>query len=171
MKSDQLLKTLYNEYVNINSKLPTLNMGGCGLFAEHLYNVLVDLGFNPKLVIITNDPKEMEQLINNEIHHTECMTSIRHIVVKVDRYYIDSKLITSNVDMFGYGRNSRYTDKLSVDVLSEWNKDIERWNDAFDRNKEYLIIKRLNQAKNTIKLNGLNKTLTKKKKSNKKICK
>jgi hypothetical protein len=146
-----LLEGLHQEYYNINSKLPYLNCGGCGIFAEHLYGILVELGYKPTLVVITNSANGMDELIEGKIKWVNCDANIKHIVIAVNGVYMDSKVITQAVKGFGYSVCSETTDKLSIEVLKKWNRDLSMWNDTFNRNEEYLIVKRLHTAKNNIK--------------------
>ena len=89
----------------VNSKLidvPRLNAGGCGLVAEHLYRLLVKMGYKPEIIILVRDYiyNDMETYIM-DINAKRDKLDIKkavfqnapafsHIIIKVDNHYIDS---------------------------------------------------------------------------------
>lgn len=152
-KKTELLDTLHEMVKPINQRVPYINCGGCGIFAEHLYNALSQLKLKPKLVVLTNDRVMMIKRIKGKANFDDA--NIKHIVIRVGEWYIDSKQMILSIEGFGYS-GSQFTDSLPIEVLTKWNKNYEQWNDTFDREKEYLILKKINEAKNKL-LNNLEK--------------
>jgi hypothetical protein len=145
-------KRLVENYTNINSIVPNINCGGCGIFAEALYNSLTKLGNKPKLIVLTNNPTYMRLCIREDIG----INSLWHIIVKVGNYYYDSNGRFSSVsDII---KKYDYPNLTCVDVpierLAEWNKDKSIWNSKFNR----AHINKVHNVLNTITQKIQNKT-------------
>ena len=63
MKPTKLIAWLFEQYQILNERIPYINEGGCGIFAEKLFNILTSLGLNPKLIVLTNNRIGMDKRI------------------------------------------------------------------------------------------------------------
>ena len=140
-----MLKEFVNEYVSINQRIKYINFGGCGVFAEHLYDKLELLGFKPKLVVFTNSCKELEKRLSLDekkmIDYWKGM--FYHIMIMVDGYYVDCKWCSSEIPAL-YTKHE-ISKKLDIGTLRYINQ-LPIWNSTFDRDNIPVIIKRLDKA-------------------------
>lgn len=147
MKSTKLITWLFEQYQTINEKVGNINCGGCGIFAEKLFILLINLGLKPKLIVLTENKKGMDDRILNNNYRAY----ITHIVIKLGNRYIDSLGLYKTIDEIrlkhGYSIwECRISTKLTLDKLKEWNKDAGIWNRKFDRNHIKTIEKKLNEC-------------------------
>jgi len=141
-----LLTDIFKEIQPINEQVDSINCGGCGVFAEHLYDLFIKLGHKPELAIITNSKKDMDKRVKGI--PWENYPSITHIVVKVDKYYMDNSGVFDKIeDVPGYGfwGNELCTD-LTIETLKEWTSWSSLWNDTFDRKHIKTIAKKINEV-------------------------
>jgi hypothetical protein len=136
---DHALKETFDDDLTRN-----IGSGGCGIFAEHLYDYLVSQGFKPKLSVLTTDEKYIESNIkNNEVPFKDK----EHVAVCVDGFYIDASGVKpadefcrdwSDVDLW-YDGNGR-VEFDCIDTLRKWNITPNCWNTTFDREKNIPVI-------------------------------
>lgn len=122
------LKIIQSNFHHFND-IPYINSGGCGLFAENLYNALKRLNFKPQLAIITPRPEQTKEVIQNNRGCNE--TEFNHILVYVGGRLIDNEGIYDKRDFSIH----ELVIGLSVELLHEWNKNPKYWNDTFNRKK------------------------------------
>jgi len=162
MKTYKVANELYKNYRKINSEIDNINAGGCGVFAEHLYNTLKRLGLKPKLGVVTNSIKG----INYRIKVWEMFGKdrydlygyhygvVEHIVVILeDKLLVDSTGVYSHIKQHrdNYYHDKRLSKKLNLKVLKNWNKKGSFWNDEFDRDNERAIEDKLDACYNKVK--------------------
>lgn len=140
---------LYNEYKDINEKVRNINLGGCGIFAEKLYLILCELGYKPKLGVITDNIRLMNMRIRGEILWNENAT-VRHVVVILDGRLMDSEGIYNTVHDTSY-RKPKLCKRVPLKKLQEWNADIWMWNDDFNRGQVKTIDKTLKKVYKKVK--------------------
>ena len=138
---------------DVNSLNCRINSGGCGFFAFKLYEVLTNMDFNPKLVLVYNSKHSLDkgnEIINSNSSKNKIdvssldMLGWTHVMVKVNGYYIDSNGIEKKFDDKGWG--GIFGD-LSFDILSDMirpNSGIT-WNPMFNNNYKRVISRKLNQ--------------------------
>lgn len=160
MKRFKLLTLLFELFADINEKVPRLNYGGCGVFAEKLYHLLCGLGLNPKLIVITDNAKGMNERVKgyDKWSFKYGYASITHIVVRVGRYYIDSTGIYKSIvfvcEFHKYRETQRQVStRLTIDVLEKWNAQPYIWNDSFNRRHIKTIEKKLAECYKTVEQN------------------
>jgi hypothetical protein len=124
-----LAKKILNEYQDINDTLPSLNRGGCGIFAEKLYDLYLRLGYKPIIILITDSLEGMKMRLESD---NQYYASIIHIVIKVEDYYIDSNTVSKDRNDIGFTYGEICLD-LTIDKLREWNSTASLWNRCFDR--------------------------------------
>jgi hypothetical protein len=160
MKPFKLITFLYEQFVDINEKVPRINHGGCGVFAEKLYMVLCNLGLTPKLIVITDNRKGMNERVKGEDNWSDKFgyASITHIVVKIGKHYVDSTGIYSSVkyvcEHHAYRISIReVSTTLTIDTLKDWNNNPYIWNDSFNRRHIKTIENKLEKVCNMAKKN------------------
>lgn len=145
-----LLTALYDQYQIVNSKVKYLNQGGCGVFAEGLFDVLTALGYKPTICIITPNKVGMTKRVNND---DTGWASCTHMIIKVGKYYIDStgvyNSITSMTAYHGYGYQELFVG-ISIDITREWNNNPYQWNDSFNRRQIVTVKKILEKSKKKV---------------------
>lgn len=130
--ADKLYQGCLSE--DINGKIPHLNRGGCGIFAEHFYKALITFGLKPKLAVITYKEKAPSLKLSIATNEMYGLMFVRHIVVVINKKMYDSKGIYKTV------KDTTYIDpklirNLPLELLEVWNKDRSYWNKAFDPRK------------------------------------
>lgn len=144
LKPIDIAARLYNEYCEINHIIPTINSGGCGVFAEHLYRVLRDMDLNPLFVIFTNDKVSMEKRVANSDEYWG-YASVAHIMIELDGNLIDCEGIYDSVKDTRY---NHYQECKTLDLftLTKWNLNPNQWNSTFDRRHITTIENKLNEC-------------------------
>lgn len=153
VKSKQeILTEFVEEMVKINNTIRHINYGGCGIFAEHLYDNLILLGFKPKIAVFVYSVVEFEKSIN--ILKTEGMVSyyykrtegFPHIIVTLDDLFIDSTgAFTDYKQMHSYWPDYKLYKDFDIDILRECNSNDRLWNSSFNRNNITSIYRKLNK--------------------------
>ncbi len=141
MEKKRIVSYVFKEYnERITPKVPNLNIGGCGVFAEHLYKLLISVGVKPKIVVITDNIAAMnDRILNNG---DEWGAIIKHIVLFINGKYIDSDGVYNSVKDIHHNKyGTLITDKLTIEVLEKWNKG-DFWNECFDKKKYTPFIKK-----------------------------
>lgn len=151
---------LSRKHLSIINRFPSLinvrniNSGGCGWFANHLYERLKDLGYKPKIVLqlsgkINNAKQIFEQLncdLGNDITGMDFQMSglwWRHIVIKVGKKLVDSDGAITMDDKKEF--KDRYV-VINKEILETMLSDTSGWNHYFNWNDEKVIKKRLAKA-------------------------
>lgn len=152
MKPTKLITWLFEQYQTINEKVPYINHGGCGIFAEKLYILLCSLNLKPKLIIITDNSLGMDERVKGAGYCTKHgYAFITHIVIKLNGKYIDStgiyKTTDAICDYHKYSfRERQVSTTLTLEKLKEWNADVMQWNRKFNRKHIKTIEKKLNDC-------------------------
>lgn len=138
---EQVLAGLHLHYNKVNKKVKCLNKGGCGIFAVALYDILIELGYKPQIVVITNDREAMRCRVHR-IDHKK-YASVQHMVVKVGKYYVDSTGFNTDCCIFakpyvgrvdGYGKPIfELFAQMPIKVARQWNENPHQWNSRFRR--------------------------------------
>jgi hypothetical protein len=83
-----MLQEFVKGYMEINKDVPNINFGGCGVFAEHLYDRLKLMGYKPRLVVLTY-PRHVKMLrlrlrLSGQDFVRAYDAAIVHVLIKVD---------------------------------------------------------------------------------------
>jgi hypothetical protein len=116
---------------NINGKIPHLNKGGCGIFAEHFYKALKQFGLFPKLAVITYADRVPSLKLSIATNENYGLMFVRHIVVIIDKKMYDSKGVYKTLKATNY-IDPKLVRNLPLELLEQWNKDRKMWNKRFD---------------------------------------
>ena len=143
MQEIDVLFELSEECVKtINDEIPTINQGGCGIFAEKLYNILDKMGLNPTVVFITRYTGDWREWLGYDLNDKG--VSIRngmldpfcHVMVKVDGYYLDSSGIYDRLAEHPMNCvvGSSFTPEfdLGIEALRDILK-LDIWNDNYKK--------------------------------------
>lgn len=136
----ELLHKLQPELRKLDFSIANVNCGGCGLFAEELYNTLSKVGYKLEIGIITRDVEEITNRITNNKNGGGADWS--HIVIVTKGVIIDSDGLHSNVKEFHYSGEPTIVTGMSIELLKQWNSIKGDWNPTFDRKKYLPIIKK-----------------------------
>ena len=112
---DNTTTWLINSKLNrIRTQVKNINLGGCGLFAYHMYLALKDRGIESKILLLGTKQLPI------------------HLILQLDEFtYLDSKGICSDKDLLKeFGGGSKLTE-ITNDELGVMLTDI-KWNKAFD---------------------------------------
>lgn len=130
---DNTTTWLINSKLNrIRTQVKNINLGGCGLFAYHMYLALKDRGIESKILLLGTKQLPI------------------HLILQLDEFtYLDSKGICSDkkdlLKEFGGGKLTEITnDELGVMLTDvKWNKAFDYWftDDNFraKSNKDFLV--------------------------------
>lgn len=151
-KHSEVLNVLYEGYKILNFQITFLNIGGCGFFAEHLYKLLVKLGFKPKLLALTPTPEALTIAIDLE---SVCFDAyIVHIVVKLGKYYVDSTgFYAYKKDLASCHNYQEFETKccnLPIETLEKWNGTEDFWDKKFDHKYIDVIKEKLDECYNQV---------------------
>jgi hypothetical protein len=109
-KRKMLLSELNENISRIDSKLPYIELGGCGIFSYLLHNKLKDkYGIESEIVYQYG-------------LHENCEIQFSHILIKIDDKVIDNK------GMYEYHEGYRH---LTIDKLEELVNRKDIWNNKF----------------------------------------
>lgn len=153
MEAIKIARNLHENVESINDAIPDINSGGCGIFAEHLYKTLIKLGLKPTIVIITNDIDRMPFYVENkELYLEESDAYIRHVMIELDTYLIDSKGVYFSLEETKWHCEGEENEiEISIELLTYWNSKPELWNPWFNRDHIKTIETKLNKCYNKIK--------------------
>lgn len=148
-----ILKAFVTEMVAIEEKVCNINFGGCGIFAEHLYDKLKLLGFRPKIVVFVYSKVEFEKSMamlakrGMNYYINQRTEGFPHVVVKAGGYYIDSTGAYKDYRKMQHYR-TMYTpyEGMDIDQLRECNQPQELWNNSFYRGDAKVIGKHLEKV-------------------------
>ena len=74
----------------VNENNRTINWGGCGLFAMALVKHLRRMGYSPTLVLIDYSPNQYKDYMEEYGYIPAFAPKPSHVMVKLNKYYIDS---------------------------------------------------------------------------------
>ena len=116
LKIDNAITWLINSKLNrIRTQVKNINLGGCGLFAYHMYLALKDRGIESKILLLGTKQLPI------------------HLILQLDEFtYLDSKGICSDKKdlLKEFGGGGKITE-ITNDELGVMLTDI-KWNKAFD---------------------------------------
>jgi len=138
IKKKKLLEIIVAEFKKIDKAIPTINQGGCGCFAYEAYKLLVALGLNVKLGVITYNKHRTAYHLKNNSGARE--TPFSHIVLCVGRKLIDSGGIYDKPNQIKeYEVGYDIAKGMSVELLRSW-LDENGWNRKFNRERYLPVI-------------------------------
>ena len=114
VEMDELMTSIDIGLKDINSRIPDINEGGCGIFATLLHDELVQLGMMTHAVVF-NDMLPVWQ--------------VYHVALKHDGYYFDSDGVHKVMNNYNYAIESL----MPMDVLHSEAGDSSLWHDGFNR--------------------------------------
>jgi len=133
MEINNTTKWLINNKLNrIRISVKNINLGGCGLFAYHMYDVLKNRGIKSEIILLGSTEKPI------------------HIILKLqDGSYLDSRGIRDTKEELLKEFDNNPLSTISKIKLEKMLNEV-KWNKAFDywftdnnfnpkSNKEYLI--------------------------------
>ena len=115
MEISNTQKWLINSKLNrIRTSVKNINLGGCGLFAYHMYLALKDRSIETKILLLGTKQLPI------------------HLILQLDEFnYLDSKGINTKEDLLKeFGGGIKLTE-ISNDELESMLTNI-KWNKAFD---------------------------------------
>lgn len=142
---ESIIQELVNSYKDINEAIPNLNRGGCGIFAECLYDKCKALGLDPKIMVETDSIDDMKLRIRMGeeawMHRmrTDFLFSfffqgnISHIRIRVGDKCIDSNSVVNFNDLL------KGTVEVDLEKLLDWNANDFIWNRMFERNHRNIV--------------------------------
>lgn len=138
------LTALATEFEVINSEVPNIHYGGCCVFAEALYRLLIKLGKKPEIVISTENPLRMLETFENRSPY---YIDVLHAFIMVDGFIIDNNGVYNNTDELLHHSDFRYSCmKLTLKEVHWLNNKVGGWNRRYNREltpKMKLLIKKL----------------------------
>ena len=117
MEISNTTKWLINSKLNrIRISVKNINLGGCGLFAYHMYDVLKNRGIEPEILLLGSKENPI------------------HIIIKLhDGSYLDSRGINTKEDLLKeFGGNSGWGLSIISKTELEMMLTNVKWNKAFD---------------------------------------
>lgn len=134
IKTRLLLYKIIKDFKQIDKSIDYINNGGCGLFAEYAYEMLIKLGYNPQISILTNDFTTAYESVTNNKSGFE--TPFSHIIIELHGVFIDSAgfYISKRFIDGGYYNSRRFAivKGLTLLMLKQWNTE-NIWNSRFNR--------------------------------------
>lgn len=127
--SEKIKTEILNICQAINENIVNPNYGGCGVIAERLYLWLTARGVNPKIVVLSNNPDTITEVVkNNQINKR---FGLGHIVLKLDDgSFIDSEGISP---IEAKMCRSYPQSEIPLNILVALNISVDGWNRSFDR--------------------------------------
>ena len=134
---------------HIDKKIPYMNWGGCGLVAEHLYDLFNDIGVKDIEIILLVKGCYVEDMINwlikimkirkagssVSIAQYKLIPAFSHIILKVDGIYIDSEgTYKSKLEMPDFSTRTEVSG-MDYELLHGLNRIPELWNPKFERER------------------------------------
>ena len=140
MKNEKLIQTLEkigDELSTAYEKIPMVNFGGCGVFAEILGEKLEAKGYKPKYVVLSISTHKTIRLARAIMRNEKKPTlselfyyvgfNHTHVVVKVGKYHIDATGFRGDYEDYKIGMT------IDANTLKSWNNEVDMWNDDFNR--------------------------------------
>ncbi len=139
LKKKRIIDKIVAEFKKIDAEIPTLNRGGCGVFAYEAYKLLDSLGIKVKLGVITINKSSTSYYLKNNGGANE--TPFDHIILCIGRKFVDSGgLYTNPKQIKNYERGYDLVKGMPLELLSSWLTE-SGWNRVFDKQKYKPIIK------------------------------
>lgn len=135
----EIIKKIHNLNEKIREEIYRLNQGGCGIFADELYKVLVKLGFQPKIAIkagvipFEERKKFINETMNNNFENSS-KTAFSHCMIQLENFLIDGynccegNRIEDGFQIMPFEINGYYTkDELEIAIAyADWNENYSR---------------------------------------------
>lgn len=148
-----MFQYLMTEFKKLNNEVPDIHFGGCTVFAEALYHLLIKLGKQPKIVFITSTPNDLIHAIKLGSDDTGYFVSVTHAVIEVDGKYLDNNgIYDKTTDINNCENVNLDIIYLTLEDLQVVNKAFKYWNTRFDRSKIGVIIEKLNNIEKHLEL-------------------
>jgi hypothetical protein len=154
----KILDEIEIEFQSLEADIPDLNYGGCGIFAEEAYKLLVSLGLTPRIAVLARGSRgevksEIVYGITNNLSGR--VVPFNHVLLKLGGRYIDSGGVYRSLkEMDEPYSNMICVTGMQLDLLEEWNKDRMVWNYRFKRTGN---VQRIRRTMNKIRKNLVNK--------------
>jgi len=133
------IRRLQKKLQPINSIVPNINEGGCGVFAYFLSKELSRYEIEHLIYIDVSDEENAEDWNNNHVMRN--LDTIRmywwtHLLIN---FPSDPDILLDSQRVWSIKRTNRgkYLINLDVKLLREMLKDIDHWNDNF--NRKYML--------------------------------
>jgi hypothetical protein len=123
----------------INNNYPTINSGGCGVFAVMIHDQLEKMGIKSEFHMLCRDSETAERVMEVTDNLEFRWMNWGHVIVSVGEYYIDSTGIYPSYDEY-LNANYQWVEWDYEYISGHLNKDLIRlhadsthWNPTFDR--------------------------------------
>jgi len=148
------LKSIVSETMKLILKeFPTINNGGCGVLANGLGDMFINLGYKVEYVFVCRDSswkKKIDRMID-DVNIPELMGGAdwMHILTLVDGHVIDTngvKTFREYHELGTYNPKMRFSHPFSGDILNGMNSSEykEVWNNMFNMDLSTTIKTELN---------------------------
>jgi hypothetical protein len=175
MTTRHLIEKTLEKMKYVNTVIPNLNCGGCGVFAHALASELEHKGLKPKVAVIASncfrylEDNFVENLLQSEHELTakkinDSGADIAHMMVYIEEedLYIDSEGIYGSLRESSWS-NYKHQFNMTVEHTGIIVANASGWNSRFDRKfipKVYdIVICAVNKAINKIEPQPLQLTL------------
>lgn len=146
-KANMLNKLL----VNVSSKVYEINYGGCGIFADFLYQVVSGKGYKCQVICLDSHAghttkEHLGNLRRITIRDMDSIFAYNHICLQIGNYYFDSyrceRVSKDRIFDEQYQKLGQISmDKLQYLVSLEW-----KWNDLYDRSQNKRLKRLLSES-------------------------
>lgn len=120
----------------VNETFPTINRGGCGVFAVMIHDTLAEMGIPSEFHMICAWKSDVDKLEGKTDIEGLMSIAWEHVVVSVDNYLIDSSGIYTGWDEFAketkWGRGL-LSKPLVKEMVGLHVEETRYWNPTFDR--------------------------------------
>ena len=148
-----LQQQLNHLFFDVRQECPDINKGGCGIFAYHVGKHLVNLGYDVRLITLSDyyDDKDISMINEHNWRNVHSLYTFQHIALEHDGIYFDCFGWTTYVRKIG-NDNYKYKLKgyLSFDVLEKMISHSGMWNNTFDRKNISTITQKINSFFNEL---------------------
>ena len=132
-----MLKIIESKIKEIGNEFPSIRFGGCGVFAELLFDKLTAIDIVPKVIIFGwTKPIEVEELNKKQPCASKLLKEFHffHIALKVNKVFIDSDGIHKSFEEIRKKNKLPFVSQREIryKTLRFLNKQ-GIWNDKFDR--------------------------------------
>ena len=142
---------LTQEFKKLNQEVPNIHYGGCTIFAEGLYKMLIGLGKKPRVIMLTTTKDSLNFCINNRVTNFDSgqFVVVNHCVIEVDGRYIDNNGMYGNITEILHFENAESDTEvvITIEDLEFINETFIGWNIKFDRKQITSVLERLNKLK------------------------
>lgn len=143
---DRKLKTLYLKYKDAH-----IDNGGCGFIANALHQILSDMGYQPRIVVLTNYiwywPNQdsitaVQDMVNSNSTLIQTNNDINdrgivltHVMLNLNGHYIDLSGCYKRIEETSTWKTCKETLELTPEILKRITSTQVGWNDMFDINR------------------------------------